>query len=348
MACAPGSTSAKVGGRRRCLKAGQRCRNRWDREYHRYRFHCHVGRLEAFLPSAGRIVANIQLRPGPMGAISAGGAIWVAEHRNDTIARVDPGTNRVVGRISIPSGSPSRFAVGPEGLWHLPYSDNSVQQLDPATNSVSAQISSIGEPDENCCSLAVGAGSVWVPNAHDGLYRIDAVSHQVTARIPIDKFFGSVFGLGSVWAISGGDVLRINSATNGVTRIPVPGLAAYGVDANCCPAIGVGAGALWVAFGTKVVRIDPATNTIVASLRLPGAAEFIEVTDAAVWVVGKSPTSPTRLWRVDPPANKVTASLSLGREGEAAEIVAGAGSLWITLFNTSRLLRIQPAAPLGG
>ena len=103
-----------------------------------------------------------------------------------------------------------------------------------------------------------------------------------------------------------------------------------------------------MAFGKKAVRIDPGTNTVVASFQLPGTAELIEVTDAAVWFVGKGATSRSRLWRVDPAANKVTAALSLSADGEAAEIVAGAGSLWITLFNKSRLLRVQPTAPLGG
>lgn len=39
---------AVIGGTRRCLRPGQRCDRRLDRQYHRYRFHCHSGRLTRF------------------------------------------------------------------------------------------------------------------------------------------------------------------------------------------------------------------------------------------------------------------------------------------------------------
>ena len=43
--CPRGSVHAVVGGSHRCLRRGQRCLRRHDRSYHRYRFHCHAGRL---------------------------------------------------------------------------------------------------------------------------------------------------------------------------------------------------------------------------------------------------------------------------------------------------------------
>jgi pimeloyl-ACP methyl ester carboxylesterase len=48
--CKSGSTPAKIAGKQVCLKAGARCAKRLDRAYHRYRFHCHSGRLTR-LPS---------------------------------------------------------------------------------------------------------------------------------------------------------------------------------------------------------------------------------------------------------------------------------------------------------
>src|SRR4029453_10205596 len=156
--CAPGSVPARIGGKDRSLRAGQQCRKRYDRQYHRYGFNCRFGRLTRRFPSAGKVVATIRLRATPMGEVSANGSVWVAEHNAGTVARVDPATNKVVARVSIPSGQPARLAGGPEGLWPLPSSDNPLQELDPATNAVSANITGIGEPDENCCQPAVGAG----------------------------------------------------------------------------------------------------------------------------------------------------------------------------------------------
>jgi pimeloyl-ACP methyl ester carboxylesterase len=43
--CAKGSVAATVAGKRVCLKAGQLCKHSLDRQYHRYGFHCHTGRL---------------------------------------------------------------------------------------------------------------------------------------------------------------------------------------------------------------------------------------------------------------------------------------------------------------
>jgi streptogramin lyase len=287
---------------------------------------------------------------GPLGAVSANGALWVAEHNNGTVARIDPGTNRVVARVSTPSGEPARLAAGPEGLWHLPYSDNSLQELDPDTNQVSAQISSIGEPDESCCMLAVGAGSVWVPNAQDGIYRVDASSRRVTAHIAIDKFFGSVFGLGSLWGISGADVFRLDPATNSISaRIAVPGLSRFGLDGQCCAVPAAGAGAVWIGMGKKVVRIDPTTNAVALAIGIPGTATFVAATDDAVWVVGTGPGPglKTTLWRIDPTANKVVAALSLGTTSQPTDLISGAGSLWITLFRQDKLLRVVPAGTPG-
>ena len=48
--CESGATSARIGGVHVCLKAGQRCKKRHDRAYHRYRFHCHSSRLTRFGP----------------------------------------------------------------------------------------------------------------------------------------------------------------------------------------------------------------------------------------------------------------------------------------------------------
>ncbi len=50
--CRSGTVRAVVDGKTVCLKAGQRCVRALDRQYHRYRFHCHAGRLTRFKPKA--------------------------------------------------------------------------------------------------------------------------------------------------------------------------------------------------------------------------------------------------------------------------------------------------------
>ncbi len=50
--CKTGTTAATIAGKHVCLRAGQRCTKRRDAQYHRYRFHCHSGRLTRFPPPA--------------------------------------------------------------------------------------------------------------------------------------------------------------------------------------------------------------------------------------------------------------------------------------------------------
>lgn len=52
--CGAGSKAAVIAGKHVCLKAGGRCDKRRDRAYHRYRFHCHSGRLAPFSAPAPR------------------------------------------------------------------------------------------------------------------------------------------------------------------------------------------------------------------------------------------------------------------------------------------------------
>jgi hypothetical protein len=45
--CRAGFLPAVINAKRTCLRAGQRCARRFDRQYHHYGFHCHTGRLRA-------------------------------------------------------------------------------------------------------------------------------------------------------------------------------------------------------------------------------------------------------------------------------------------------------------
>lgn len=49
--CKRGATPAVIAGKRTCLAVGQRCTTRLDKQYHRYKFHCHGGRLTRSKPS---------------------------------------------------------------------------------------------------------------------------------------------------------------------------------------------------------------------------------------------------------------------------------------------------------
>jgi hypothetical protein len=60
--CSAGYVSASLSWGHKCLKVGQFCKIKGDREYHRYRFHCHTGRLSR--SSAGGNTTGSGCQPG--------------------------------------------------------------------------------------------------------------------------------------------------------------------------------------------------------------------------------------------------------------------------------------------
>lgn len=60
--CSPGYVSAHLSWGNKCLKAGEYCKIKGDREYHRYRFHCHTGRLSR--SAAGGNATGAGCQPG--------------------------------------------------------------------------------------------------------------------------------------------------------------------------------------------------------------------------------------------------------------------------------------------
>ena len=61
-ACSAGYVHAYLSWGQKCLKAGQFCKITGDREYHRYRFHCHTGHLSR--SSAGGNSTGAGCQPG--------------------------------------------------------------------------------------------------------------------------------------------------------------------------------------------------------------------------------------------------------------------------------------------
>jgi hypothetical protein len=60
--CSAGYVHANLSWGEKCLKAGQFCKIKGDREYHRYHFHCHTGHLSR--SSAGGNSTGPGCQPG--------------------------------------------------------------------------------------------------------------------------------------------------------------------------------------------------------------------------------------------------------------------------------------------
>ncbi len=99
-------------------------------------------------------------------------------------------------------GSPDWMAIG-EAFWISNYPKGNVTRIDPKTNKIVAVI----ETGKGACSgLAIGFGSLWVPNCGDkNIVRVDLVSGKITATLPIpvaDSEGAIATGAGSVWVLT--------------------------------------------------------------------------------------------------------------------------------------------------
>jgi len=112
-------------------------------------------------PSTGRIAADaIALCCRPSGIAAGAGAVWVTSAPEDTLQKLDPGSNRVAATIPAGDGPSSIAADG--AVWVANAQDGTVWRLDPS-GSLVAEIDVQGHPG----GLAVGGGLVWVTVAAD-------------------------------------------------------------------------------------------------------------------------------------------------------------------------------------
>lgn len=367
--CAEGAVSAVIEGKRVCLRRGQRCSKRLDRQYHRYGFHCHSRRLTGGpapkppapppMPPAGTVVATIPT-PSSGGIAVGAGSVWVANTLAFTVTRIDAETNRVTA--TIPTGQspldlfhgPTRVAVGHGSVWVADgRSDCScVHRIDPATNRIAETIR-LGIPTfpefrVAPLGIAVTREAVWVALRHGGedspagsVVRVDPVANAVTAVIPLgsDPEFGGPTGIAAnehgVWAgvPSTKSVARIDPVTNAVVAT-IPGLSC-GEGQLAADEAGV-----WVADCDVVRRIDPMSNTFAKTIPIPGAtgagARGIAVGAGAVWAQAGP------LVRIDPGTGTIVGVSPLDLSlvwGEYA-VAVGFGSVWVRQMD--RVVRLRP------
>jgi streptogramin lyase len=298
------------------------------------------------LPSAGTVVAAISLPAGaaPAGLLALPGAIWVAGHRSDSIFRIDPASNSIVARVRVTRENidqPSFMAYGNGTLFVVDYGGGTVALVDPVHNSLEKFATS---PSENGFWPVFAAGSLWLVG-RAGIVRMDP-SGQVSATLvpgpdnggPAFGFAGLAFGAESIWGAvrANSEVFRLDPVTNQLTAR---------IATSAVPSA-FGAGSVWGIDSSfrNLVRIDPTSNSVSATIPLPALANppSLTATDTAVWVAEGGRVG-SHIWKIDPTTNRVVGVINTGHASSANSIlVGGDGSIWVSLFYTDLVLRVQP------
>jgi len=200
--------------------------------------------------------------PGPPFAVAAGpGAVWVTIPDQHLLVRIAPKSKHVVAKIPVTTLVPRAVALIGNEVW-VADPGVAVAQIDSKTKSVAMLIQLRGaRPQEGIaplsCSLAAGAGALWMANPVGSVTRIDPSKGHVVASIAVGGHLAGITAVGgSVWVTDAeaGSVARIDPETDAVTaRLPV------GAGPGC---VGVTPMAVWVA-----------TAEAGALIRLGGPAE---------------------------------------------------------------------------
>ena len=280
---------------------------------------------------------------------SAGGLSEVAPN---SVAVLDPGSNRIVGQVPIP-GQPSLVAAAGGPVW-VGDTSRTLSRIGGRALSISKVVAVNAMPWD----LVATHDAVWLLDGERGsLVKVDAAYGSVAERVRLPAAgrvgAGVDVGADAVWIAQGtARLLKLDPRDGDLVRAfdlgrPVEDVA-------------VGTGAVWAISGTSatVLEIDPGSGSVRASIPVTGRRGLtrpvpvaVAVGEGAVWVLNANAPSVTR---IDPQLAAVSATIKLGVGTNPSAIATGAGAVWVTLSGDGTVARIAPDTgdvrflPVGG
>lgn len=308
------------------------------------------------------VAARIGVGRGVVAVAVGEGGVWAL--RGSGVVRVDPRADRVTARIRVATAAgfwDGSFALGAGALW---------VGAGAGTVRVDART---GQPSRvRAAAQAAAPDGLWSCRTGGqgrpaSLVRVDPRTLAETARVPVPACPAALVAeRGMAWAIDepGRRVLRVNAAGGQVTQIGLP-VAPFTVSPTGpgAVALAVGEGAVWALsdqaesptrlgarVGPGVVRIDPISARVTGVTPLANldtAGQALAVGAGGVWVVGVpaaqhggAPGSVV-VDRVDPRSGRLLGSFAVGGLGFGAVLAVGFGALWLALFDSGELLRVD-------
>jgi YVTN family beta-propeller protein len=283
------------------------------------------------------------------GAVAAVAVLLSTRTEGDTkgvapnsVAAIDPETNRVVGSAPVGAG-PTQVVSSATGVWVLNQGDQTVSLIDPA-NRKRLRTFSVGATPSD---LAADRHGLWVASPNGQVALVDPERQTVVKRFKVrvwpkvrpndPSLVGQLAsGFGSLWVVSGGRTLtRVDPATARV----VATIHGVPTGAGNEGGLAVGRGSVWAADLNQVTRVDPDSNAGepvplgVSVWHINGLAAgggklwFGDVGNARVWEVGGAPP-------------QVIRSIAVGLN--PLGLAYGEGSLWVANAGDGTVMRIDP------
>jgi len=296
------------------------------------------GRRGRLIATGGALVLVAAILGAVIALTRADGNAGILSATPNSIAVIDPETNRIVARIPVGDGpnpvgtAPNGVAVGEGAIWVANTDANTVSRIDPAKHAVRQTIAVGGGP----AGLAVGATAVWVANGLDGtVSRIDPSTNQAVQTIGVGSGpSGVAYGAGAVWVAnsSDGTVSRIDAGTGRVTRILPVAVGATG--------LAVGFGRVWIASEStgSIAVLDPRSGQVLSRIGVGVDPDAVSAGAGAVWVANRADGTVSK---IDPTTGAVTGTIRVGRSPDG--IAAGPADVWVANGGDGTLTHIDPA-----
>ncbi len=215
----------------------------------------------------------------------------------------------------------------------------------------------VGEDDCNLRGIAVLGGSLWLPDANNGLRRIDAKTGRVANQPNDDRYSSApVVGSGRLWFTDVDRTLAVDPpATGVVSRVTVPGAYAE--------ALAPSTHGLWIAGSgstrgapAAVARVD-ARGRLTGRVTLPVPDEVSPIVAAVdehtayvvVTPASSPPVAPAQLFEVTigPAGHPVVHDLGALPFGPGGIVVFG-GHVWMNDVNAPRIVELDRSGRLIG
>jgi YVTN family beta-propeller protein len=277
----------------------------------------------------------------------------------NAVAVIEPGSNRVVDTVKVPS-NPGPIAATGGYVWVLNPGGGTLSRINQRTRTV-AETAGIGG-DHPAGNLVADADNVWVAEScQDGtegeIARLITTLRPLTINdqvsIPLDT--SNRVGAHAQANSSPGCGITARGLTVWSASYVPPGLARLDVDPPDSPlagvtrvrrlpfittALAIGEGSLWVRDSRRDVvwRADPETLELQRAIQTGTEPAAIAVGAGAVWVANAGDGSVSR---IDPRANAATRAITVGDAPVA--LAVGAGAVWVANSGDGTVSRIDPA-----
>jgi peptide/nickel transport system substrate-binding protein len=158
---------------------------------------------------------------GPTAVLAAFGSIWVANHLDDSVSRLEPATGREVAKIPVRDG-PNALAAAAGSVWVGNELDGSITEIDPDTNEVEPPVPVGGTVG----SLTTSGDDLWLAvgaSATEHLGGTLTVSSEDEAPGTLDPAFAFSDSLeGQILSITNDGLLSFKKVggSDGATLVP--------------------------------------------------------------------------------------------------------------------------------